>query len=148
MPRFYKIDITFANEQRDDLFVILVNGKQLVTTLFVGERDINFVKPGQTVSLLFSQKHGSKVSGQVEAIFEADVDLTERPLGDIGLDTYQDATGRLKSVQTPYRVTVTADSIPTSAFVGSGGRARIEIPSQTMWESSLQFLKRIANTKL
>ncbi|MDG1872271.1 MAG: hypothetical protein P8J27_00060 [Mariniblastus sp.] len=134
-------------ERGEELFSIVAEEKKTVT-LFIGEREIDFVKSDQKLKLMFVQQPGDLFDGLVGKIYEVDVDLNQKSVGDIGLETYQDAAGKIKSSQTPYRVTVKSTEIPTNAFAGSSGRARISIPPQTLAQKTKDFFERLAEFEL
>lgn len=142
-----RINLDCYVERGEQLFFVHSRNEKTVT-LYVGEREIDFVNSGQPVVVLFSQLPGELWEGIVGEIYEVDVDLNQRSMGDIGMDTYQDSVGNLKSLETPYRVTVNMETVPEHAFVGSGGRARISIPSQTLAEKTWQFFDRLARFNL
>ena len=82
-------------------------------------------------------------------IYEVDVDLNkEQQTSDIGVEIYQDAAGRMKSLETPYRVTVISEDVPEQAFVGSGGRARVSAASETLAEKTRHFFEQLASFNL
>ncbi len=135
-------------ERGEQLLSIHSEGQKTIT-LFVGEREIDFVKKDQPVEMLFAQQPGTLFAGIVGDIYEVDVDLNkDQTVGEIGVETYEDASGRLQSLETPYRVTVIAETVPKHAFVGSGGRARISIPYKTFAEKTAQFFERLASFNL
>ena len=134
-------------ERGEELFSIENRIKKNVT-LFVGEQDVDFIKPGQEIRMLFAQDSSDTFEGVVGEIYEVDVNLNENMTRDIGVETYQDAAGNIKSTQTPYRVTVKTDAIPPHAYAGSSGRARISIPSQTLAQKTKEFFERLAKFEL
>ena len=98
--------------------------------------------------MLFTQDSDETFAGVVKEIYEVDINLNKNVAWDIGVETYQDASGQIKSTQTPYRVTVEADVIPPQAYAGSSGRARISIPSQTLAQKTKEFFERLAKYEL
>ena len=133
---------------RGEELLSIENRDQKTVTLFVGEREVDYLKPGQEVRMLFTQDSNETFPGVVNEIYEVDVNLNQSVAGDIGVETYQDAAGQIKSTQTPYRVTVDTDQIPQNAYAGSGGRARISIPPQTLAEKTKEFFERLAKFQL
>lgn len=131
----------------EELFTI-ENRDRKTITLFVGEREIDYIKPGQDIRMLFTQDSGETFAGIVKEIYEVDINLNKNVAWDIGVETYQDASGQIKSTQTPYRVTVEADVIPQQAYAGSSGRARISIPSQTLAQKVKEFFERLVKYEL
>ena len=131
----------------EELFSIENRDRKSVT-LFVGEREVDYVKPGQEIRMLFTQDSGETFAGVVKEIYEVDINLNQDLARDLGVETYQDAAGQIKSTQTPYRVTVEADVIPQHAYAGSSGRARISIPPQTMAQKTKVFFERLAKHEL
>ena len=142
-----KANLNCFVERGEELFQI-ESAENKTVTLFVGERDIDFVKTGQEMKLLYSQRPGELFDGIVGEIYEVDVDLNEAAVGDIGMETYLDAAGKTKSSQTPYRVTVNSATVPPLVYSGSSGRARISVPSQTLFLKMKELFKRLAKFEL
>lgn len=134
--------------RRGDHLMTLHRPDSKTVTLFVGEREIEMVQPGQEVTLMFHQEIEATTTGTVDEIYEVDVDLNDPQAGDTGVETWRDMSGKMQSGQTPYRVTVVTESIPAQAFVNSGGRAAIRTPDRTLLQKAMELIDRLARMNL
>ena len=134
--------------QRGDHLLAIQSADKKTVTLFVGEREIDELETGQPLVVMFSQCPGQTFDGLVGAIFKVDVDVNDVESADTGVETYVNAAGKLQSLQTPYRVVAELESIPTQAFAGSGGRARISVTNKTLAQKTMEFFDRLAKFNL
>ena len=134
--------------QRGDALFSIVDESHKNVTLYVGEREIDYIQQGQAVTMLLSQTPGQLFHGSVLAIYEVDVDVNEDEARDIGVEQVEGPSGKRLTLQTPYRVIVKFEQLPKSAFIGSGGRARIHVPSQTLVQKAVDFMERLASMNL
>ena len=107
--------------------------KELV--VLVSESDMDFVAVGQPVHIKFDRISTERFSGSVSQIFKTELDdtLNENSLNRSG-----------KS----FRVIVGLEEIPDEAVVGSIGRGKIAVPSESLGSRLMRVLTRDFNNRI
>ncbi len=122
--------------------IMAVEGPQRKLVSYLGEKDVEFLAVGQTATLRFDAVPGQLYSGTISEIIEIDAQLDSSETEFSGLETFVDQTGDTKTLQTPYRVIIAVDALPTAIPIGSGGRARVSIPMKTVSQKVWFLLDR------
>jgi len=134
---------------RGEELLTLATPDAIQINLFIGDREVDLVAPGQAVFVAFDQHPNKVFQGQLGEVYREGVDVSADPkLFDVGLESVVDAQGQIQTLQTPYRATVVTDDIQDPVFPGSRGSTKIRVRSQTLAEKFGRFINRIMDTQL
>ena len=128
-------------------FCLIGDPNRLEAVALVDQADVDFVRPGASVSIKLDELPSQTLTGKVEAIAQIDLQVAPRELADLGdLPSRVDASGVVHPLETVYQARITLDEQPIPLRDRSAGRVKIDAPSQSLgarlwrWlEATFQF---------
>ena len=110
---------------------------QLEAILAIDQKDLDFVRAGQSVDLILHSLPGEKRLGRIERIAEENMQAAPTRLAARGggqLATRADERGIEQPLTTIYQANVPFDDSTNRIVVGSTGTARIQAGWQPLWQ--------------
>jgi putative peptide zinc metalloprotease protein len=99
---------------------------QFEAWLVLDQRDVEFVRLGQTVRVQLEQSPGRELTGTIREVAELDLQVTPPELLPAGsVPTRADESGVQRPVNTAYQARVALDKEDTAILIGQAGQAKI-----------------------
>ena len=90
------------------------------------QRDMEFVRVGQSVRVQLEQSPGQMLSGTIREVAEIDLQVAPTELLPAGsIPTQADESGVQRPVSTAYQARVALDRTDTALLIGEAGQAKI-----------------------
>jgi putative peptide zinc metalloprotease protein len=111
---------------------------------YVDETDVQYVRVGQPVRILFDVGSGSAVRGRVAEVAEADMKFVPPELAaDKELANEADAAGNRRALASAYQIRIKLADAPADVINGARGRAKISVERQTLALRFYRAMRRI-----
>jgi putative peptide zinc metalloprotease protein len=128
---------------RGTLFCLVGNPNRQEAIAFVDENDVQYVRVGQAVRLIFPVAPSVVLNGRVQEIAHRNIETVPGELTvEQELATRPDAAGMRRPVHTTYSVRVTLDEHNERLLIGARGRAKIAVDGQPLFQRFLRVLRR------
>ena len=131
------------------LFCLVGDPERVEAVLIVDQTDIELVKVGQAVEIVWNDRPGRVVRGTVAEISDLDLEVAPQELlAHEDLPLTRDASGVPRPVSASYQVRVRLEGGIGSRVIGMQGRAKIETPQQSLARRLYRYLSRTFRFKL
>lgn len=121
------------------LVCLVGDPRRLRAVLYVEERLIQCVQPGQRVRILLEQSRHAVLEGTVEKIGDSKVEVVPRRLAAARAIPFVGQEGNAKPLTATYRVEVALEPADAPPMIGVRGRAKIEVAAQSVAQRAVRF---------
>jgi putative peptide zinc metalloprotease protein len=125
------------------LLCLIGDPSRLQGTALIDQAGIEFVRPGQRVTLLVNQMPGQRLSGTIADVAKIDLQAVPPNLAAAsGLATRQGKDGVTQPMSTAYQARIALDQHDRNLAAGDLGRCKIAVTPQPLGPRLLRYLRR------
>ncbi len=125
---------------RGEHLLTICDPEDVAVSAKVRESEMELVEIGQPIQVRFEQAPNRTCDGQIFKILKQELPLGNRN-PDSMIESYIDSAGQTRFVQVPFRVEVSEIEVPDQVLLGSTGRAKISVRSQTVAQRLGRWIK-------
>jgi putative peptide zinc metalloprotease protein len=142
---------TFSPERQDNLFCMVGDPYEWDAVLVVNQRDMDLVREGQEVRLMFNESAYHVFVSQLESVADDEMEAVSPRLSSTSggsVPAQHDPSGAVKPITTSYQAEVRLDNSLGLFRNGLTGTARIKTEPRTFASRLWRYIKRTFNFDL